>query len=142
LYIYGELNSIKKIDPEGLLSTLPWPTGSYPPQDLSPCEYYNNRCSATGCGYYCNIAPYACKYIDFVPTYWGMSGGEINCVRRCLVRRDSEESQDERSTDCDGCVKPETIDQYHVDCFIECDVNSCRYPGINRPFPCRYYDPS
>ena len=136
-FAYVESNPLKYSDHFGLAYPLP---ERFPP-DFSDCQYYTNQCEKTGCNYYCYLAPAACRYVEQIPTYWGVTGDEVKCIRKCLIRRDAEETQDPKNLDCDGCTLDEVIDRYHIDCFTECDVNTCRYPGVNLDFPCTVWDP-
>ena len=57
---------------------------------------------------------------------------KLNCIRKCLVREDQKE-HDKRRNECtdNDCLPTEVIDEYHVDCFIECNVWPDRFPGTN-----------
>ncbi len=84
-YAYALGNPIGISDSMGLL----------PDEEESYCQYYEEVCRRNpDCNYYCDLAPLACRYVDKTPTYWGTTDGQVKCIRRCLVRRDSEERKD------------------------------------------------
>jgi RHS repeat-associated protein len=130
-YVFGNPNS--RIDPFGLLDDQTIDFDPLP--DLTPCYYYDYRCAQTGCRYYCYTAPFICRNAANLPVFIGISAGQFNCIRSCLVREDAKEHA-KKPKQCTGndCLPDKVIDDYHKRCFPECGVPSWRYPGVNPPW--------
>ena len=133
-YFYVNANALRGTDPRGLLPVMPWPTGDIPSPDYSPCSYYDQKCTETGCRYYCTTAPAICRNAERLPLFWGINNSKLNCIRRCLVREDKKIH--DRRTQCtdNDCLSDQEIDNYHNRCFTECGVSPSRYPGVNPPW--------
>lgn len=129
---YG-LRAIPPVDP----SPPGWPY--FPPGPESPdtraCDYYARVCQSTGCRYYCYTAPLMCRSGAGVPFFWGVGSANLNCVRRCLAREDDRARSKRETSSCfGGCLTDSEIDQYHSSCYLECNVDPKRYPGVNPPW--------
>ena len=126
---YG-LRAIPPVDPSppGWPCFLPGPESP----DTRTCSYYSPICKQTGCRYYCDTAPSMCNFGAGVPFFWGVSSGGLNCIRRCLVREDANRRKKLPPPGCSsGCLPDIDIDQYHFTCYMECNVDPKRYPGVN-----------
>jgi len=138
-YLYAIANPLSYVDLDGLLGRVPGPrpVGGQAPGS-SPCSYYDEVCARTKCPYYCVLAPRVCRSPNIVPTFWGISDESMSCIRNCLIAQDKVAWSKPSNIDCDGCIKPSVIDNYHCDCFDKCGVGSWRYPGYGPVFgfPC------
>ena len=109
------------------------------PQDYSACNYYDRVSEESGCKYH-RDAGEICRGrhrgVNLMTSICNLTGTkELNCIRRCLARRDSEaRNSDECRTgpgDCpgEGCVRQSCIQQYHRECFVECGMSSACFGG-------------
>ena len=125
VYAYVDNDPLSYTDPHGLQRG-----GSRTSPNTDTCSYYQKVCSATGCRYYCYIAPMVCKGADYNPMFMWNGPGKLNCVRKCLVEEDQKEQQKRQST-CPGnkCLSDDVIDGYHQRCFTKCQASG--YPGVD-----------
>lgn len=136
-YVYAN-DPLTQIDPFGLMgrgsgASQSRPSPAWPREfhDLSICQYYDRRCTETGCFYYCQSAPRVCRGAQSVPQWSYFGARSLNCVRRCLTEEDAKATK----VRCDGanCLPDKVIDDYHQKCFDTCGVplNWLTYPGMN-----------
>jgi hypothetical protein len=75
-----------------------------------------------------------CAYGGWLPPFWGLGNTELNCIRRCLVRSDTEERKKLPEARCKDCLPDPVVDRYHEKCYLDCQVSPRRYPGVNPPW--------
>lgn len=129
-YAYATGDPLKRTDPFGLLGSDGTPNPGVSP-DYGTCNYYDKRCSETGCRYYCITAPTICRNAESLPLFWGIGSRKLNCICRCLILEDDKLHK--RRLQCTGndCLPDDEINDYHTTCFIKCGIPPERYPGVN-----------
>lgn len=135
-YAYVNGNPISRVDPEGLWGRVP--ASEWQMQDYSPCAYYDEVAKKFGCRYH-QAAARICRGghlgVNLLTDTCSLQNtSKLNCIRRCLVRKDAEARQNpqcQKDGPCGGggCTRLSCINRYHNECFRECGSGPGCYGG-------------
>jgi RHS repeat-associated protein len=136
-YAYANENPVSRIDPSGLWGRVR--VEDWAQQDYSACSYYDQVAKTFGCKYH-QAAGRICRGghlgVNLLLDSCGLlNTAKLNCVRRCLARKDAEARQDPScqkgpgGCSTSGCTRLSCINRYHNECFTECGAGVACYGG-------------
>jgi hypothetical protein len=106
--------------------------------DYTPCSYYDDVAKKNGCKYHAAAGDICRGKHLGVNTMADMchlqNSRQLNCIRRCLIRKDAQARQDpnckkEGTCSTGTCTKLSCINRYHEECFVECGSKASCYGG-------------